>query len=120
MKRRRYKNPKINLLFIIAILSILGIGVGYARLKEILTVNSSAKFSPIPVLKRANQLKTAFRSSTYIKKIKTITLEDEIYVPETATESWDVSEQQNGAYMAYVVPNEADSTYYALYIQGDG
>ena len=62
---------------------------------------------------------TAFRSSTYNSKIKTITFEDEINVPETATESWDLGVNQNGNVMAYVIPNTTDSTYYDLYIQSD-
>ena len=62
---------------------------------------------------------TAFRSATYKSKIKTLTFEDEINVPETATESWDLGVNQNGNVMAYVIPNTTDSTYYDLYIQSD-
>ena len=62
---------------------------------------------------------TAFRSSTYKEKIKTITIEDKINIPESATESWDIG-VNTGKVMAYVVPNETDSTYYDLYIQSDG
>ena len=119
---RRYRKSKFNkFLTIIALSLTFFVTIGYARLKETLIVSSSAKFSPIPMLKSTTKLdKTAFRSNIYKEKIKTITFEDQINVPETAIESWDVSESQNGAYMAYVVPNEADSTYYDLYIQGDG
>ena len=63
--------------------------------------------------------KTAFRSDTYKTKIKTITIENEIDVPTSATESWDIGVNP-GKVMAYVVPNETDSTYYDLYIQSDG
>ena len=62
---------------------------------------------------------TAFRSSTYNSKIKTITFEDEINVPEEAIESWDIGVAQNGNVIAYVTTNEIDSTYYDLYIQSD-
>ena len=62
---------------------------------------------------------TAFRSSTYKEKIKTITIENKINIPESATESWDIG-VNSGKVMAYVVPNETDSTYYNLYIQSDG
>ena len=64
--------------------------------------------------------KTAFRSDTYKQNIKTITLEEEINIPDDAIESWDVGEAQNGNVMAYIVPNVEDSTMYDLYIQGDG
>ena len=118
----RYRKSKFNnFLTIIALSLTFFVTIGYARLKETLTITSSAKFSPIPVLKATYYGDTdAFRSDTYKTKIKTITFEDKINVPDSAIESWDVSEQQNGAYMAYVVPNETDSTYYDLYIQGDG
>ena len=118
----RYRKSKFNkFLTIIALSLTFFVTIGYARLKETLTITSSAKFSPIPVLKATYYGDTdAFRSDTYKTKIKTITFEDKINVPDSAIESWDVSEQQNGAYMAYVVPNETDSTYYDLHIQGDG
>ena len=63
---------------------------------------------------------SAFRSDTYKQNIKTITLEEEINIPDDAIESWDVGEAQNGNVMAYIVPNVEDSTMYDLYIQGDG
>ena len=62
---------------------------------------------------------TAFRSATYKTKIKTITFEDKINVPETAIESWDIGVSENGNVMAYVIANANDSTYYDLYIQSD-
>ncbi len=75
--------------------------------------------SDLAVLKAYTGSSTsAFRSSTYKEKIKTITFEDEINVPEDAT-SWDIGVSQNGNVMAYVTPNETDSTYYDLYIQSD-
>ena len=60
-----------------------------------------------------------FRSSTYNTKIKTITFEDKINVPETIVDSWDMSEFQNGKIMAYLVTNEEDTAYYDLYIQSN-
>ena len=118
----RYRKSKFNkFLTIIALSLTFFVTIGYARLKETLTITSSAKFSPIPVLKATYEDdENAFRSSTYKEKIKTITFEDKINVPNNAIESWDVSEQQNGAYMDYVLPNETDSTFYDLYIQGNG
>ena len=63
--------------------------------------------------------KSAFRSSTYKTKIKTISIEDEINVPDDAVESWDIGVTQNGNVMAYVVTNETNSEYYDLHIQSD-
>ncbi|MGM9834241.1 MAG: BspA family leucine-rich repeat surface protein [Bacilli bacterium] len=63
---------------------------------------------------------TAFRSNTYKQKIKNITIENKIDIPETVTEEekWDISEAQDGSIMSYVVPNET-SGYYDLYIQSN-
>ena len=70
---RRYRKSKFNkFLTIIALSLTFFVTIGYARLKETLTVSSSAKFSPIPVLKATSSSdKTAFRSDTYKTKIKT-------------------------------------------------
>ena len=61
----------------------------------------------------------AFWSDEYREKIKNITFEDKINVPDEAFESWDISLGQTGKVMSYVVPNQNDSSYYDLYIQSD-
>ena len=97
--------------------------IGYSALSTNLNVDGVAviKGQPVAVLAATSSNDTsAFRSSTYEKKIKTITLEDKINVPDDAVESWDVSATQDGRVMAYVVTNPDDSTKYDLYIQGDG
>lgn len=74
----------------------------------------------LAVLKSTTQSDTtAFRSSTYKEKIKNITFEDKINIPNNATASWDIGVSQNGNVMAYVIPNQTDSTYYDLYIQSN-
>ena len=79
-----------------------------------------------PVIKEYRTLKatsssdtTMFRSSTYKEQIKTITFEDEINIRTNKIEQWDISVEQDGGIIAYVTPNEDDSTYYNLYIQSD-
>ena len=57
---------------------------------------------------------------TYREQIKNITFEDSINIPDNAYKSWDVSETGNGKVMAYIIPNSTDSSFYDLYIQGDG
>ena len=54
----------------------------------------------------------------YKEKIKNITFEYEINIPEDAEESWDVSAYNNGLVIAYIKTNKEDSNYYDLYIQG--
>ncbi|MBE6150404.1 MAG: BspA family leucine-rich repeat surface protein [Firmicutes bacterium] len=56
----------------------------------------------------------------YREQIKNITFEDTINIPDNVYKSWDVSETGNGKVMAYIVENSGDSSFYNLYIQGDG
>ena len=56
----------------------------------------------------------------YREQIKNITFEDNINIPNDAYKSWDVSDTGNGKVMAYIIPNSTDSSFYDLYIQGDG
>ena len=51
--------------------------------------------------------------------IKNITFEKGIDVPTNAVEYWDLSSEENGSIIGYVLPNEDDSDYYDLYIQSD-
>ncbi|MBE6150197.1 MAG: BspA family leucine-rich repeat surface protein [Firmicutes bacterium] len=57
---------------------------------------------------------------TYREQIKNITFEDSINIPDNAYKSWDVSDTGNGKVMAYIITNKDDSSFYDLYIQGDG
>ena len=58
----------------------------------------------------------------YSSQIKTITFENKINIPSDVDEEfkWDVSAYDNGTVMAYITPNKDNSSYYDLYIQGDG
>ena len=62
-----------------------------------------------------------FRSDDYRNYILTINFEEEINISDDAVEVWDVSENQDGSIMAFIVVNSVDeySTYYDLYIQSD-
>ena len=82
---------------------------------------SEIDFNQIAMLQSSKTIgyDATFYSNTYQSKIKNITFEDIINVPEDAVESWDIGVHQNGNVMSYIVPNENDSTYYDLYIQSD-
>ena len=56
----------------------------------------------------------------YREQIKNITFENSINIPNNAYKSWDVSETGNEKVMAYIIPNSSSSSFYDLYIQGDG
>ena len=54
----------------------------------------------------------------YKSNITKIVMEDEVNPKDTEL-AWDVSSEQNGSVMSYLVPNEDDTTY-TLYLQSDG
>ena len=119
-KRRLKKSNKNILISIISLSFLLCLSIGYSALRENLNMSFGVGFSPHPKLMVSSSTdESAFRSSTYKLKIKSITIEDEINVPDDVVGSWDISEAQNDGVIAYVLTNEEDSSYYDLYIQGD-
>jgi len=74
--------------------------------------------SELPILMPSSSTTAFWR---YREKIKTITFQDSINIPNNISDEhkWDVSASGNGMVMAYITPNATDSTYYDLYIQGD-
>ena len=56
----------------------------------------------------------------YRETIINVTFEDKINIPADAVNYWDVSSTRNKMVMAYIKRNDKNSSYYDLYIQGDG
>ena len=83
-----------------------------------ITLRAEAQFEPI-IQSWASNASTDFHAEEYRTNIITATFLDNKDVPEGAT-SWDVSSEKNGSVMAWVIPDETDSTKYHLYIGGDG
>ena len=74
-------------------------------------------------LENYNEPSTDFHTYVYSSKITSITTKKDNIVPETATESWDISEAQDGSVMAYVEEAGADkygNSTYKLTIGGKG
>ena len=67
-----------------------------------------------------NYPETDFHTADYKSKITTIITKKDNIVPETATESWDVSEAQDGSIMAYVEDDGTGNSTYKLTIGGKG
>ena len=88
-------------------------------LKNDITLIAKAEFEPI-IQSWYNGASTDFHNSTYRTNIITATFLDNKDVPDNAIASWDVSANDNGSVMAWVVADESDSTKYHLYIGGDG
>ncbi len=76
------------------------------------------EFNDMTLIKITSNGTTAFWG--YREQIKNITFENSIDIPDSAYKSWDVSETGNEKVMAYIIPNSSDSSFYDLYIQGDG
>ena len=77
------------------------------------------EYADLPMLMRQNSDKAFWQ---YSDKIKTITFQNNINIPNNISNDhkWDVTTSQNGKVMAYITPNASNSSYYDLYIQGDG
>ncbi len=73
---------------------------------------------PIEDLPALMKYSSNFAFWKYKSKIKNITFEDSVNVPEDAVETWDVSAAGDGSLMAYIKNNEVAS-YYDLWIQGN-
>ena len=82
-----------------------------------ITLRAEAQFEPI-IQSWAYNNSTDFHAEEYRTNIITATFLDNKDVPEGAT-SWDVSSEKNGSVMAWIIPDETDSTKYHLYIGGD-
>ncbi len=67
-----------------------------------------------------NYPETDFHTDAYKSKITSITTKKDNIVPETATESWDISEVGDGSVMAYVEDDGTGNSTYKLTIGGKG
>ncbi len=63
---------------------------------------------------------TDFHTDAYRSKITSITTKKDNIVPETAVESWDISEAGDGSVMAYVEDDGTGNSTYKLTIGGKG
>ena len=71
-------------------------------------------------LENWNYPKTDFHTDGYKEKITSITTKKDNIVPTTATESWDISEAQDGSVMAYVEDDGTGNSTYKVTIGGKG
>ena len=61
-----------------------------------------------------------FHTEEYKSSITSIVTKGDTIIPESATESWDISEKQNGTVIAYVEDDGTGSGTYKLTIGGEG
>ena len=76
----------------------------YGKVKEVPTGSKIKAYATQADLNKENFTppQTDFHADAYKSKITTITTKKDNIVPETATESWDISEAGDGSVMAYV------------------
>ena len=116
-KRRRNSKKKLIILSLICFLFIM-VG-GYAAFST--NINIIAKGN---ILEKSRVIRSwpknsneDFHTDYYRENIVSATFVNNNNVPDNATESWNVSEDKNkGGVMAWVIPNNEDSTKYDLYI----
>ncbi|MBP5679073.1 MAG: BspA family leucine-rich repeat surface protein, partial [Bacilli bacterium] len=114
------RKKKFILGFLVFVLSLgLGFSVFSTNIGVLASIGITRYKEPI-ILETSGADLERFRSYTYRDKIKTINLDDEINPPANYIESWDIGVAQNGNVMAYLTTNQDNSSYYDLYIQGDG
>ena len=118
-KTRKQKNKQKKIIIISTLSLLLMITVGYAAFQTNLSItakgNIKEKSRVIQAWDNLNQ--TDFHTDFYKENIVSATFLDNADVPDNATESWNVSEdQKHGGVMAWVIPNNEDSTKYDLYI----
>lgn len=118
-KTRKEKIKQRKILIITSLSLLLFLCVGYAAFSTNLSItakgNVKEKSRVIQSWEETSQ--TDFHSDFYKENIVSATFLDNNNVPSSATESWNVSEdKKHGGVLAWVIPNNNDSTKYDLYI----
>ena len=91
----------------------------WSKLEVTKAMNGRIYEEPDPIMKSyTSSSDTDYHSSTYKSKITSIIIKDEIDIPTTAIEFWDVSAAGNGSVMAYIEENGNDT--YKVTIAGNG
>ena len=92
----------------------------YGKVKEAPTGSKMKAYVTQADLESWNYPQTDFHTDAYRSKITSIITKNDNIVPATATESWDVSEAQDGSVMAYVEDDGTGNSTYKLTIGGKG
>ena len=116
----RYRRKRQNRIILITAFSLLFvITAGYAAFSTNITFHAKGNIIKGPRVIQAwdENSQTDFHSDYYKQNIVSVTFTNNSNVPDSAVESWNVSEDKtNGEVMAWVVPSAKDSSKYDLYI----
>ena len=94
----------------------------YGKVKEAPTGSKMKVYATQADFNEGNFIppQTDFHAAAYMSKITSIITKKDNIVPETATESWDISEAGDGSVMAYVEDDGTGNSTYKLTIGGKG
>lgn len=116
-RQRRKKQKKILIIGSLSLLLFLCVGYAAFSTNISLKAKGNIKDKSRVIQAWSNTDQTDFHSDYYKENIVSATFLDNADVPSNATESWNVSEDKtHGGVIAWVVPNNEDSTKYDLYI----
>ena len=74
-----------------------------------------------PIMRSYDRISTAdYHNSTYSEKVTSVETKADIGIPETAIESWDVSEAGDGSVVAYIEDDGSGTGTYKVTIGGTG
>ena len=116
---------KFNITVLIVILCTITtlISVGFGALNQNLNISGEVKYTKDVgnmIKKYTTSTSTDFHSSAYEDKITSVDFLDNKNIPNSAVTSWDVSVNNNGKVMAWIIDDPNNSGYYKLYVGADG
>ena len=121
MRRKRRNQKKIIIISALSLVLLLTVGYAAFQTNLSITAKGNIKEKSRVIQAWSSTDLTDFHSDYYKQNIVSVTFLDNNNIPNNATESWNVSEdKENGGVMAWVVPNNSDSTKYDLYIGTKG
>ena len=121
MRRKVKTKTRLIILGVFLILIIMAGGYAAFNTQISLHVKGNIKYNSKIIQAWDTTSQTDFHSDYYRENIVSATFVNNNDIPESAVESWNVSEdKENGEVMAWVVPNSEDSSKYDLYIGTKG
>ena len=117
--RRKREKRKKRIIIISVFLFLIIMTSGYAAFSTNITLHAKGniKEKSRVIQSWTSVSQTDFHSDYYKQNIVSATFMDNNNVPDSAVESWNVSEdKENGEVMAWVVPTASDNSKYDLYI----
>ncbi len=122
LTRREKRNRRKKAIILSTLCLLFVMTAGYAAFQTNLNITAKGNIKELDsVIQSWEQYSNEdFHTDYYRENIVSATFVNTNQVATNATESWDVSEDEKGGVMAWVVPNNEDNTKYNLYIGAKG